>query len=119
MRKVLIIALGLASFGAVAGVQPASADQASQACVNIALQQCNGLGGQCTTSQQYLTLFRQCVNTAAANAKASKAAVAEPHQHSTDPHRNPSQAKDSGEVNRAKVEGAPARSHRAGPTQRP
>lgn len=72
MRKVLIIALGLASFGTLAGVQPASADQASQACVNIALQQCNGLGGQCTTSQQYLTLFRQCVNTAAANVKASR-----------------------------------------------
>jgi len=72
MRKVLIIVTSLASFAALAGVQAASADQASQACVNIALQRCNSLGGQCTTSQQYLTLYRQCVNTAAANAKASR-----------------------------------------------
>jgi len=41
--------------------------------------------------------------------KGLQAAIAKPHQHRTDPHGNPSQAKDSGEVNRANVEGAPAR----------
>ena len=52
MRKVLIIALGLVSLGALAGVQPALA---SQACVQIALQQCNASGGTCTTSTRRFT----------------------------------------------------------------
>ena len=47
MRKVLIAALG---FELLASTQPVMADQIRQACVNIALQQCNALGGQCTTS---------------------------------------------------------------------
>ena len=67
MRKVLAITLGL---GILAGVQSASADQIRQACVNIALQQCNALGGQCTTSAQYLSLYNQCVTTETVKAAA-------------------------------------------------
>jgi hypothetical protein len=44
---------------------------AGQACVQIALQQCNALGGQCTTSPQYLALYRQCLNDEAAKAAAA------------------------------------------------
>ena len=69
MRKVLIVIFGLASLGALVGVQPASA---SQACVQIALQQCNASGGKCTTSTQYLGLYRQCLNDEGARAAASK-----------------------------------------------
>ena len=69
MRKVLIIALGLVSLGALAGVQPALA---SQACVQIALQQCNASGGTCTTSTQYLSLYRQCLNDEGARAAAAR-----------------------------------------------
>jgi hypothetical protein len=71
MRSVLIIAFG---FGLLAGIQPAMADQIRQACVNTALPQCNALGGQCTTSPQYLSLHRQCV--ARETAKAAAAAKA-------------------------------------------
>lgn len=69
MRKALIVIFGLASLGALVGVQPASA---SQACVQIALNQCNASGGKCTTSTQYLGLYRQCLNDEGARAAASK-----------------------------------------------
>jgi hypothetical protein len=78
MRKVLIIAFG---FGLLAGTQSALAGQVEQACVNTALQQCNALGGQCTTSPQYLTIYKQCVTretakaAAVAKAKQEKAKV--------------------------------------------
>ena len=74
MRKVLIIAFG---FGLLAGTQSALAGQVEQACVNIALQQCNALGGQCTTSPQYLSLHRQCVAREAAKAAAAAKAKQE------------------------------------------
>lgn len=82
MRKVLTIATGIAI---LAGVQSAVADQIRQACVNIALQQCNALGPQCTSngdSAKYLSLYNQCVSTetvkaaAAAKQKQQNAAAA-------------------------------------------
>ena len=62
MRKFLIfIVLGFSSLAALASVQPAFAADARHACQNIALQQCNLSGGQCTTGNQYLALYNQCV----------------------------------------------------------
>lgn len=58
MRKILIIDLGLS---ALAGVQPAFAADSRHACIQIAQQQCNLSGGQCTTGNQYLALYQQCV----------------------------------------------------------
>jgi hypothetical protein len=74
MRKVLIIALGLASLGVLANVRPVLAESSRAACVNAALQQCNSLGGKCTTSTQYLALYNKCVDGAyAATARQSQA----------------------------------------------
>ena len=38
MRKVLIIALGLASLGAIASVQPAAAQYRDSGCIRVALK---------------------------------------------------------------------------------
>jgi len=54
MRKVLVIALGLAS---LAGAQPAFAG-----CVQVALDQCHLSGDKCTTGNQYLSLYWKCLN---------------------------------------------------------
>jgi len=67
MRKVLTIATGL---GILAGVQSASAGQIEQACINIALQQCNALGDQCKTYAPYQALYNRCVTTETVKAAA-------------------------------------------------
>src|SRR5260221_8939961 len=67
MRKALIIALGLASLGALASVQPAFADCRSD---NIA---CNANGGGAWCAQKYTTCVKQA-NLAAARQKINGAA---------------------------------------------
>jgi hypothetical protein len=59
MRKVLIAALGLASLGTLAGVQPAFAAPANY-CANVSVQKCVTNGRyHCTTNQQ-VTFYNQC-----------------------------------------------------------
>ncbi len=70
MRKVLFGTLGLVTFGALA-IQPASATIGGM-CVDVAKQQCSAAGGQCTTSTQYLALYRQCVNDFTVRAAVAK-----------------------------------------------
>jgi hypothetical protein len=70
MRKVLIVVFGLVSLGALA-MQPASASIGAM-CVNIAQQRCIAAGDQCTTSDQYLALQRQCVTEFTVKAAVAK-----------------------------------------------
>jgi hypothetical protein len=59
MRKVLIIALGLASLSTLAGVQPAFAAPANY-CANVSVQKCVTNGRYHCTGNQQVTFYNQC-----------------------------------------------------------
>ena len=79
MRKVLIIALGLASLGAIASVQPAAAQYRDSGCIRVALNQrpqlCVVIDGVKTCHTDFNGAYNQCVSTKAEQQKAAKQQV--------------------------------------------